>query len=196
MLTGAVTLVLIGPPGAGKSTVGSLVASALGVEFVDADEASVPYYEEAGWPLTRFVELIEVAGYERAHLAWEEALAYATPRVLSDYPDAVVALGAGHTHVTTPARQVIIRRALDERMVVLLRPAQDLAASVAELRLRCVAGKGRDWIRDGVDWLDRWSRDGLDDHLATETIYTIGRSPTQVTSDVELAMTIASTRPH
>jgi shikimate kinase len=190
-----VSLVLIGPPGAGKSTVGSLVASALGMEFVDADEASVMYYEEAGWPLTRFAELVEVAGYERAHLEWEEALAYATPRVLSTYPDAVVALGAGHTHVTTPARQPIIRRALDEHTVVLLRPSQDLAASVAELRARCVAGKGRDWIRDGVDWLDRWSRDGLDDHLATETIYTIGRLPTQVASDVELAMTTTSRRP-
>ncbi len=195
MLTGVVGLVLIGPPGAGKSTVGSLVASALGVEFIDADEASIPYYEEAGWPLTRFGELIEVVGYERAHLGWEEALVYATPRVLSDHPDAVVALGAGHTHVTTPARQVIIRRALDERMVVLLRPAHDAAASVAELRSRCVAGKGRDWIRDGVDWLDRWSRDGLDDQLATETIYTMGRSPTQVASNVELAMTTASRGP-
>ncbi len=191
MLTGVVTLVLIGPPGAGKSTVGSLVASALGVELVDADKASVPYHEEAGWPLTRFVELVEVAGCERAHLAWEEALAYATPRLLNDYPDAVVALGAGHTYVTTPARQAIIRRALDERMVVLLRPAQDLAASVAELRSRCVTGKGRDWIRDGVDWIDRWSGDGLDDDLATLAVYTMGRSPTQVASDIELAITIA-----
>lgn len=195
MLTGGVTLVLIGPPGAGKSTVGPLVASALNVEFVDADEASIPYYEEAGWPLTRFADLIEVAGYERAHLAWEEALAYAAPRLLRDHRHAVIAFGAGHTHVTTPARRAIIRRTLQEHTVVLLRPAHDPAASVAELRSRCVAGKGRDWIRDGVDWLDRWSRDGLDDHLATETVYTIGRSPTQVASDVELAMTIASTRP-
>jgi len=195
VLTSGVTLVLIGPPGAGKSTVGPLVASALDVEFVDADEASIPYYEEAGWPLTRFGDLIEVAGYERAHLAWEEALAYAAPRLLRDHRDAVIAFGAGHTHVTTPARRAIIRRTLQEHTVVLLRPAQDPAVSVAELRSRCVAGKGLDWIRDGVDWLDRWSRDGLDDHLATQTVYTIGRSPTQVASDVELAMTIASTRP-
>ncbi len=195
MLTWGVTLVLIGPPGAGKSTVGPLVASALGVEFVDADEASLPYYEEAGWPLTRFADLIEVAGYERAHLAWEEALVYAVPRLLRDHRHAVIAFGAGHTHVTTPAGRAIIRRTLQEHTVVLLRPAHDPAASVAELRARCVAGKGRDWFRDGVDWLERWSRDGLDDHLATQTVYTMGRSPTQVASDVQLAMTSAIAKP-
>ncbi len=141
--------------------------------------------------MTRFAGLVEVAGYQRAHLAWEEALAYAAPRVLRAYPAAVIALGAGHTHVTTPALRDVIRRALRGRTVVLLRPANDLAASVAELRSRCVTGKGRDWIRDGVDWLDRWSSDGLDDHLATQTVYTMGRSPTQVASDVELATTMA-----
>ena len=194
-MTSGMSLVLIGPPGAGKSTVGPLVASALGVEFVDADEASLPHYEEAGWPLTRFADLIKVAGYERAHLAWEEALVYTVPRLLRDHRHAVIAFGAGHSHVTTPAGQAVIRRTLQEHTVVLLRPARDPAVSVAELRSRCVAGKGRDWIRDGVDWLDRWSRDGLDDHLATQAVYTIGRSPTQVASDVEQAMTNASTRP-
>ena len=161
------------------------------MEFVDADEACIPYYDEVGWPLTRFGSLIQVVGYERAHLAWEEALAYATPRVFRDYPDAVIALGAGHTHVTTPALRDVIRRALQGRTVVLLRPAHDLAASVAELRSRCVTGKGRDWNRDGVDWLDRWSGDDLDVHLANLTVYTMGRSPTQVASDIELALTIA-----
>lgn len=186
---------MIGPPGAGKSTVGPFVASALGVQFVDADGACVPYYERAGWPLSRFAGLIEVAGYEQAHRAWEEALAYAVPRLLSDYSDAVIAFGAGHTHVTCPARRAIVRQALHERTVVLLRPVQDPAASVAELRSRCVAGKGRNWIRDGIDWIDRWSRDGLDDELATRTVYTLGRTPTQVASEVALAVTVASTRP-
>ncbi len=183
------SLVLIGPPGAGKSTVGPLVASALDVPFVDTDQASVAYYEEAGWPLSRFARRIEDDGYERAHLAWEEALAYAVPRLFRDYPEAVVALGAGHTHVSTAARRAIIRQALEERTVILLRPTRDPAASIVELRSRCVAGKGRDWIRDGVDWLDRWSRDGRDDELATQLVYTSGRSPTQVASDVALLTT-------
>ncbi len=164
------------------------------MEFVDADEACIPYYDEVGWPLTRFGSLIQVVGYERAHLAWEEALAYAAPRVVRDHPTAVIALGAGHTHVTTPAWRQIIRRALHDRTVVLLRPAQDSAASVAELRSRSVASKGHDWIRDGVDWLDRWSRDGLDDLLATHTVHTMGRLPAQVAIDVELAQTCPSTR--
>ncbi len=187
-LNGGVSLVLIGPPGAGKSTVGPLVASGLGVEFVDADEACLPYYEEVGWPLTRFASLIAVVGYERAHLAWEEALAHAAPSVLRDHPQAVIALGAGHTHVTTHPRQALIRRALRKHTVVLLRPSDDPVASVVELRSRCVAGKGRDWIRDGADWLDRWSTDGLDDGLATHTVYTLGRLPTQVATDVVRAL--------
>ncbi len=189
MLTDLVSVVLIGPPGAGKSSVGPLVATALDLPFVDADEACVPYYEEAAWPLTRFEQTIRAVGYEPAHRAWEEALAYATPRLLRDHPDAVVALGAGHTRVTDPARHTVVRRALDGRVVVLLRPSTDRAASVAELRRRCVAGKGRDWVRDGVDWLARWSDDGLDDRLATVTVHTLGRSVGDVATDVQRAAT-------
>ena len=75
---------------------------------------------------------------------------------------------------------------------MLLRPAPDLDASVVELRARCVADKARDWIRDGIYWLARRSSDGLDEQLATRTVYTVGRSPAQVASDNEMAKTLAS----
>lgn len=47
-------IVLVGVPGAGKSTVGALLAGLLGIEFVDSDDAIV---EAAGKPISEiFIE--------------------------------------------------------------------------------------------------------------------------------------------
>ncbi|MHB1064292.1 MAG: 3-dehydroquinate synthase [Georgenia sp.] len=76
--------VLVGPPGAGKTTVGRLIAAALGVEFLDTDE-----------------EVERVAGMSIAELFVAEgeaafrALEHETVlRVLAEH-DGVVALGGG-----------------------------------------------------------------------------------------------------
>lgn len=65
----APAVVLIGPPGAGKSTVGALLAAALGVQFTDTDaqiEASAgkpvaDIFIEDGEPAFRELERTEVA---------------------------------------------------------------------------------------------------------------------------------------
>lgn len=77
-------IVLIGPPGAGKSTVGTLLASALGVPFVDTD-AMVE--QDAG---SSIADLFVEHG-EPHFRALEQA---AVARAL-DGDDAVVALGGG-----------------------------------------------------------------------------------------------------
>lgn len=77
-------LVLVGPPGAGKSTVGRLVAERLGVEFLDTD---AEIEAEAGMPISEiFVEHGEpyFRTLERA----------AVVRALTGHPG-VLALGGG-----------------------------------------------------------------------------------------------------
>lgn len=181
-------IVLVGAPGAGKSTVGALVAERLGLSFVDADAACPPYYAEVRWSVARFASLVEARGYERAHLEWEQALAHAVPRLLAEHPRAVVALGAGHSHVTRPALRPSVVAALAPHDVVLLRPSPDPAVSVAELRARCIEAKGRNWVRDGTDWLHRWTTDGLDDEVADLVVHTMGRTPEQTAAVVAAAM--------
>lgn len=105
-------LVLIGSPVAGRSAVGQLLAARLDRAFVDADGAAAPFYAEVGWSVARLAALTAEVGYERAHRAWEDALVHAVERLLEVHPTAVVALGAGHTHLTRPARFTRVQRAL------------------------------------------------------------------------------------
>jgi len=76
--------ILIGPPGAGKTTVGALVAALLGLDFVDAD---VVVEEAAGKP----VGDIFVQDGEEAFRALERAI---SARLIGGHPG-VLALGGG-----------------------------------------------------------------------------------------------------
>ena len=76
--------ILIGPPGAGKTTVGALVAALLGLDFVDADEV---IELAAGKP----VGDIFVQDGEQAFRALESAT---TARLIASHPG-VLALGGG-----------------------------------------------------------------------------------------------------
>lgn len=179
--------VLIGPPGAGKSTVGPLVAQFTGRVFVEADEAAALWYAAAGWSVDRLQARSEQVGFEEAHREWEVALAAAVVGLAGEHDDAVLALGAGHTHVTDPRLFARVERALAGADVVLLRPAADAGRSLAVLRQRCVDSKSHDWVVDGVDWLQRWLTDGLDERLATRTVLTQGRSPSETARSVAAA---------
>jgi shikimate kinase len=75
---------MIGPPGAGKTTVGALVAGLLGLDFVDADTV---IEEAAGKPVSD----IFVQDGEAAFRALERA---AAARLIGSHPG-VLALGGG-----------------------------------------------------------------------------------------------------
>jgi shikimate kinase len=173
------SIVLIGPPAAGKSTVGKALADALGRDFVDADAACPPLYAEVGWTIDRLQELANDVGYEQAHLAWEDALAHAVERTITLFPHAVIALGAGHSHLTQDHLFARVTRALTTERVVSIRPAIDVETSVSVLRQRCIASKGHDWMRDGIDWLHRWCSDGRDESLANESVHNAGQTVNQ-----------------
>lgn len=176
---------LIGPPGSGKSTVGRLLADHTGREFVDADADAEPWYAEAGWSVTRLRRRADEAGFERAHREWEVALAAAVTGLVQAHPQAVLALGAGHSHITTPSLYDSVATTLrGADQVVLLRPSVDPSRSLVVLRNRCRATKGHDWIIDGTDWLARWLSDGRDECLATHVVLTDGQDPAQTAARI------------
>lgn len=176
-------LVLIGPAGSGKSTVGALVAASWNVPFVDADAAAGPAYAEVGWSIERLVERIEAVGRVAAEREWEVARAHAVTSLVTQSPGAVLALGAGHTSYTDPTYRAAVRATLAPLpSVVLLLPHPEPAVSLRVLRERCLATKGTDWRRDGQDFLAQWLLDPQLSRLATAVHHTDGQTPEQTAS--------------
>ena len=172
--------VLIGPVCAGKTTLLPLVAHRLGRPWVDLDDVAEPYYEEVGYGR----DALNAVGAERGDLGayswWQQGHPHAVRRVLQDHPDAVIALGAGHTSYMDIALFDEVRSLLEPCATVLILPSPDSERSLRVLRERAMERNGADWIMDGVDFLEQWVSGNHNRLLATVTMYTEGRSPSDV----------------
>lgn len=152
-------VVLVGAPGSGKSTVGTLLAAELGWEFIDVDAV---VEERAGKPIAE----IFVDEGEPAFRALEEA----TTIELLGYP-AVISLGGG------AVMSAAIRRALAEHHVVWLQVTAGTAAdrvglsSARPLLLGNVRGRLIQLLNQRTPWYAE---------VATQTIATDDRTADQV----------------
>lgn len=170
--------VLIGPAAAGKSTLGALLAERLVAAFVDLDEIGGRYYAEVGWSIARLARRTAEIGRVAAEREWEPARAHAVRRVVGDHPDAVIALGAGHTSYTDASCVAAVHDALSTTPhVLLVLPFADRDRALCELRRRSIASKGTDWISSGHDLLAEWLDDAATRSLATKVVVTDGANP-------------------
>lgn len=125
-------IVLIGMPGCGKSTVGVLLAKALGMAFVDTD---VVFQAKEGRKLQRIIEEIGIDAF----LAREE--------------EAILSLSCDKTVIATGGSVVYGRRAMkrlhEDGVVVYIRlPYQEIECRLSNLATRGVT------LREGQTLLD------------------------------------------
>lgn len=124
-------IILIGPIGAGKSTVGDLISQALGIPQVSMDDIRYEYYKEIGYDEEYAAELRREKGFPALIAYWKPFEAHAVERLLSDHRDCVFDLGAGHTVYEDLALFEHVRLAMAPfRNVILLLPDPDVDTSL------------------------------------------------------------------
>ena len=178
-------VVLIGPVCVGKTTLLPILAARLGRPSVDLDDVAEPYYKEVG----RGRDELNLVGAARgdlgAYLWWQEGHPHAVRRVLEDHPDAVIALGAGHTTYADAALFEQVRFLLAPCAAVLILPSPNNERSIGILRQRAIELNGMDWVLDEVDVLEQWVAGEQNRLLSAVTVYTYDLSP-EVVADATL----------
>ena len=155
---------IVGPPGSGKTTVGTLLAQALGVSFRDTDTDIV---ERAGKPIP---DIFVDDGEEHFRALEREAVAAALSR-----HDGVLALGGGAVLAEST------RQLLAGQTVVYL--TVDLSTAVTRVGL----DQGRPLLAVNPRATLRFlmeQRKPLYEQVATHTVDTGGRTPQEVIDEI------------
>jgi shikimate kinase len=166
---GGPAAILIGPPGAGKSTVGPLLAARLGVSFLDTDDRVEAV---AG----KLVSEIFIDDGEQAFRALErEAVAWAVAGAGGELRGAVIGLGGGA--VLDPGTQQLLA---GRTVVYLATGFAALAKRVGLDRPRpLLAGNPRAMLRALLEQLLP-----VYEKLASITVSTDDRAPDEIAADV------------
>jgi shikimate kinase len=172
-------IILIGPPYAGKSTLGHLLAEQLGLPNVSMDRRRWDYYKEIGWDGDEEARIGAAEGFAGIYRYLKKFELHAVGRLLEEHQNCVIDFGAPHSVYEDDTQFSRVRELLAPYPnVILLLPSPDLDESVAILRQRC--GFTRNGMPANRFFLIRLANGGLAKHV----IYTAERTPEQTCDEI------------
>lgn len=125
-------IILIGPIGEGKSTLGRLLAGKRGLPQVSLDDLRFDYFREIGYDEDFGRRLRAEQGFPALVAYWKPFEAHAVERVLADHRDCIFDFGAGYTVHEDESLFKRVQTALAPfRHVVLLLPDPSVEISQA-----------------------------------------------------------------
>ena len=179
-------IVLIGPFGAGKSTVGDLLAERLGIPNVSMDSHK-HWYKELGFSNDEFNRLWSEASPHTADRYFRTFFPASIERLFSEYSNCVFDLGAGHVVFEDDALFQRVKKTLEPfSNIVLILPSPDLDESVRILREREGQRKANPYFLSSTefDYFSHWVKSHCNLDLAKYTVYTEGKTPGQTRDEV------------
>ena len=172
-------IILIGPIGTGKSTIGKLLSQKLNLSQVSMDEMRLEYYKEIGWDADTQKQIREQQGFAGVYRYWKRFEIYAVERLLSEHNNCVIDFGAGHSVYEEDADFTRARELLSPyENIVLLLPSPDLDESVEILKKR-----NRIAI-NGVEINRFFMTHSSNQKLAKQVIYTKGKTPEVIKEEI------------
>jgi shikimate kinase len=179
------TIILIGPMGAGKTTVGKLLSQRLGLKNVSLDEIRQPYYDEIGYDNDDAKQIHAERGMAGIIDYWKPFEAHSVERVLQDYDNAVIDFGAGHSVYDDETLFKRVQKALAPfPNVVLLLPSADKDAAIEILNTRIPPDAPPEiipWYKDMNAYFVNHHANG---DLTKITVYTKDRTPEETCDEI------------
>jgi shikimate kinase len=173
-------IILIGPIGTGKSTIGSLLAIELCLPQCSMDEYRWGYYKEIGYDEELAKHKRETEGFWGIYQYWKPFEAYAVERLLLEHKNCVIDFGAGHSVYEDASLFQKVRQVLTPYSnIVLLLPSSDLDESVQILNER------NEYVPDGsLNINEHFVRHPSNYELAKFTVYTKEKTPAETCNEI------------
>jgi hypothetical protein len=174
-------IILIGPIGAGKSTVGGILSQELHLPQVSMDDVRVGYYNEIGYDEDYARRKRAAEGLWGVYRYWKPFEAHAVERLLAGHRDCVMDFGAGHSVHEDEALFARVQRALmPYPNVVLLLPSPDPDESIAILNER------EEFLREMQPNInEHFIRHHSNYDLAKFIVYTKGKTPEETCEEIK-----------
>jgi shikimate kinase len=182
------TVVLIGPLGAGKTTVGNLVAKKLRVPFCSIDSVRPAYYRKAGYDETVAASVEGVWDVMRYSKPFEARM---VEMVLAEH-HGVIDFGASNSVYDDSDLLARVEKALAPYPhVILLLPSPDADESAAILKNRLIemlTKAGKEFTDELFELNETFIRHSSNRQLAKQVIYTKGKTPEEICSEILKSM--------
>jgi shikimate kinase len=178
-------IILIGPMGAGKTTIGKLLSERLGLLNISLDEIRQLYYDEAGYDNDTAKQIHNERGMAGILEYWKPFEAHSVERVLQDYDECVIDFGAGHSVYDDEVLFTKVKEALEPYPnVVLLLPSVDQEESIQILNTRIPS----DAPPEIIPWYKEMNAYFVHHHanrdLAKIVIYTQNKTPDETCDEI------------
>lgn len=178
-------IILIGPMGAGKTTIGKLLSERLGLQNVSLDEIRQPYYDEIGYDNDVARQIHAERGMAGILEYWKPFEAHSVERVLQDYDNCVIDFGAGHSVYDDETLFSRVKEALRPYPnVVLILPSADKDEAVQVLNTRIPP----DAPPEIIPWYKEMNAYFVNHHANTDlakiTVYTQGKTPDETCDEI------------
>lgn len=173
-------IILIGPIGAGKSTIAELLAQQLDIPNHSLDDLRKDYYAEIDYDAELAETIRDRDGIWGLYQYWKPFEIHAVERMLTDYPTGVLDFGAGHSVYEDEALFERARLALAARPnVILLLPSSDFDETMHVLNER-----EPDLPEEVQKLNEHFVRHPSNYALAKSTVYTNGKTPEETCEEI------------